>query len=1410
MKLLLHPNVLFILMLAGILSAGQLHAQRGKNGALTASAANTIVNAYTSLSLDAAAGTSTITVSNNALNNHFSSNLAAGDLIMIIQMQGATIKGTNTGGIDNTTDSTWGAVTNYNNCGNWEFAEVKSVSGSTGITLDCPLTRSYTAAGKTQVVRVPRYSNLTINSPGSITCDPWNASVGGVCAIEVENNTVINAGGSMDVSGKGFRGGQLDNTAHSPLMNLFFQASSKPEDGAEKGEGIGGYKTMYDPYGGSYMRGAPANGGGGGSIHNGGGGGGANGGDAALWNGHGMPAAGYANAWNLQYANFATQVSSGGGQGGYAWSAANLDPTVVGPGNAAWGGQSRHAIGGYGGRPLDYSTGRLFLGGGGGAGDQDNLEAGAGGNGGGLIYLINYGTVSGTGKIISNGNNGANTTGALTASNHRDAAGGGGAGGTIVLNSVGAITGISINANGGDGGDQLITAAQAEGPGGGGGGGYIAVSNGSPTSTVSGGTNGITNSSGVNPEFPPNGATMGAAGTNTATITNFTITAASATICAGQSTTLTASTSGTVPNGTTIIWYDAIAGGNMIGTGATYGTPVLAAGTYTYYVGTCPGTYRLPVVVTVSNTAALAVSPNTTICTGGNATLTATGGSNYAWSTGATTATIYVSPTATTTYVVTAASSCGPGTASVVVTVNSSLTPTISGNTTICTGGSTTLTASGGTNYSWSTGATAAAIVVSPAATTTYSVNVTSGSCSAGTSATVNVASGITAAISSTNTTVCPGSPATLTASGGNNYSWSTTETTASIVVSPSVTTTYSVLVSSGNCTDAASITVTVSNNGIIANISGPTNICAGGSATLTALGGSNYVWSTAQTTAAITVTPVSSTTYSVIVSAGTCTATASMTINVGSNITASIAGSTTICGGSSSTLSASGGSSYVWSTGASTAVISVTPAPSSVTTYTVVAASGSCKDTATITVNTLPTLFTYVSGNNIICQGDISTLTASLNFPNNNTYVWSTGATTTSITVAPTVTTTYSVTGYSGTCSSTSPVTVNVIPQASAAVSPNTTICSGQSTVLTVTGGTVYAWSNGAATSAITVSPLINSTYIVIAGIGACSDTDSVSVAVMPSPTVTVSNNATICGGDAITLNATGGNTYTWSNGTTSSSTIVAPAATTTYSVIAGNGMCSDTGKITIAVSPPPAASVTGNNICQGFSGTLTASGGGTYLWNTGETTAAIHPTAAGIYSVVVSIGTCTDTAVKSITVTANPVATVFSDMTIIQGQSANLSASGGIMYVWNNNMNGPNITVSPPSTTVYCVTVYNANSCYDTACVTVTVELCSSAGTLYLPNAFSPNNDGENDALQIYYGATECIKNFHLVLYDRWGGKVYETTDPAFKWTGDHSSNLLKISQPEGTELYAYYMNAEIADGTKISRKGNISLIR
>lgn len=1496
----MHRIANIVLTGAFLLMTFSVMAQRGKSGALTVTAANTIVNEYTNLTADAAAGATTITVANSALNTNgrFPGNLAAGDLIMIIQLQGATIDGqpytwnTNWGmnAIGNR-DSSWGAITNYNNCGNWELAEVYSVPNGTSITLDCPITKSYTAAGRVVIVRMPRYTTLTINAGGSITCTPWNGTIGGVCAIEVETNTTIN--GSINTSGNGFRGGALANSAGQFGMGEW--ASILTNDGADKGEGIAGWQADYLPFGGRYCAASAANGGGGGNDLNCGGGGGANAGNPNLWNGHGNPdlsgGAPWISAWNLHYTNFSAITSSGGGQGGYSFSDQNRNATITAPGNALWGGDNRRRYGGFGGRPLDYSTGRLFLGGGGGSGDEDNSHGSGGASGGGLIYLMNYGTVTGSGTIQSNGNTAANTGGAAAAGSIAgdDGAGGGGAGGTLIINSVGNISGVTLSANGGKGGDQVIvygafvtSTDKAYGPGGGGGGGYIGISNGAPTMTMNGGANGVTTSPALS-EFVPNGATRGGAGSS-GTVTNFVINAPNVTICAGQAATLTATLNGTVPGGTTIIWYDALVAGNVIGNGATYTTPVLVAGTYTYYVATCPGTYHQPVIVTATNTPLVSAGNDVTICTGGNATLSASGGTAYVWSpaTNLTNPNIsnpVANPASTTTYVVTVTTSCGNGNDTVVVNVTSGINASITGNTTICAGGNTTLTASGGSSYSWSNGSTATSIIVAPTTNTTYTVYASLGSCSGSATSTVTVSSGITASITGSSTTVCPGSPVTLSASGGNTYSWSTSATTSSIVVNPTSNSTYSVTAFSGSCSNTTSVSVTVVNN-ITATVFGSTTICTGGSATLAATGGSNYSWSTGGTTSSIVVTPTTNTTYSVIVSSGTCADTGTATVTVSSGITASITGNTAVCSGNAATLVASGGSSYSWSNGSSAATIIVNP--TSATSYTVTAVSGNCSSSTSVTVNVSPPMnvsmssvaiqcgtnlgsasasvsggtpaytyswfpggqttatatglaaggaysvtitdaagcsridtinvvalnapFTVVTGNTLLCTGDATTLSA----VGGNSFSWSTGATSSSITLTPSTSASYTVVSYVGNCSDTAIVNVQVSPPPVANSSGNITVCTGTSATLTASGGGTYSWSTGATSTSITVAPTSSTAYTFTATIGSCTDTASASVTVLPIPTpTTAATNTLICGGDAVTLAATGGTTYSWSTGSTAASIVVSPPASTTYSVTAGNGYCSATSTVSISVMPPPVASITGSqNICAGNAASLTATGGGTYAWSDGSTTAMINPVNAGTYSVVVTIGSCTDTAVANVVVNPLPTATALSDVTIINGQSTQLTATGGLSYAWDNGMNGSAITVSPGATTVYCVTAFDANGCQDTACVTVTVELCQ--GALYLPNAFSPNGDGDNDSLQIYYPLRLCLESLKLNIYNRWGEKVYETDDVDFRWDGFYNSSALKNTVVGGHEVYSYYMTVRLVDGQVFERKGNITLLR
>ncbi|WP_375446154.1 SdrD B-like domain-containing protein [uncultured Fibrella sp.] len=842
--------------------------------------------------------------------------------------------------------------------------------------------------------------------------------------------------------------------------------------------------------------------------------------------------------------------------------------------------------------------------------------------------------------------------------------------------------------------------------------------------------------------------TTGCSSTTTATVTqNPSVTVSVSalpgnTICQGTSVTLTASASG--GSGFTYTW-------SPVGTGTSQSVIVSPTSTtpYTVTVTNSNGCSAVATATVTVNPAVTATVANQTICNGTSATLTATAsggtGFTYAWSpvgTG-TSQTVVVSPTATTPYTVTVTNSNGcSATATATVTVNPAVTAVITaspGNT-ICNGTSATLTATGGSAYLWSTGASTAAITVSPTSTTAYSVTViNSNSCSAITATTITVNPAVTATVA--NQTICNGTSTTLTAtaSGGSGftYNWSPagTGTSQTVVVSPTTTTLYSVTVTNSNgCSTVSTATVTV-NPAVTAVIAvSPSNtICNGTSATLTASGGTAYRWSTGATTAAITVSPTSTTAYSVTVTnASNCSAVTSATVTVNPAVTATVANQT-ICNGTSATLTAnaSGGSgfTYTWSPVGTGSTQSVVVSPTATTPYTVtVTNSNGCSAIATATV-TVNAAVTATVANQTICNGISATLTATASGGTGFTYTWSPAGTgtTQSVVVAPSATTPYTVTvTNSNGCSVVATATVTVNPAVTATVA-NQTICNGTSATLTANAsggsGFTYAWSPaGTGTSqSVIVSPTSTTPYTVtVTNSNGCSTVATATVTVNPAVTavITASPGNTICNGTSATLTASGGTAYRWSTGATTAAITVSPTSTTAYSVTVTNGTgCSAVTTATITVNPAVTATVANSTICSGTSTTLTvtASGGTgfTYTWSpTGTGTSqsvVVSPTATTPYTVTVTNSNgCSAIATATVTVNSavTAVVTASPGNTICNGTSATLTASGGSAYLWSTGATTAAITVSPTSTTAYSVTVTSGTGCSAVTSATVTVN--------------------------------------------------------------------------------------------------------
>ncbi|MFH0864849.1 MAG: PKD domain-containing protein [Bacteroidota bacterium] len=337
-------------------------------------------------------------------------------------------------------------------------------------------------------------------------------------------------------------------------------------------------------------------------------------------------------------------------------------------------------------------------------------------------------------------------------------------------------------------------------------------------------------------------------------------------------------------------------------------------------------------------------------------------------------------------------------------------------------------------------------------------------------------------------------------------------------------------------------------------------------------------------------------------------------------------------------------------------------------------------------------------------CVGTSSVITAPPGF---STYSWSVGGTGQSVTISNPVNGTVvscvctSVQG----CSVTLYATINITPVSFTTNSP--TICPGATAILTASPGTYnYTWSTSQTGSSISVSPTSTTTYTVSAADpgGGCSSSLPVVVNVYPAPVANAGNDVSTCIGGTVTLTASGGVSYSWSNSATTATTSVTPTGVTTYTVtVTSADGCTDADDITVSISSAIANAGTDQIICIGQNANLTAFGGVSYLWSNSAPTQStnVSPAATSVYTVTVTDASgCTGVDDVLVTVNNLPPALAGPDQAICSGNSTNLNASGGITYFWSpaTYLNNPaifNPDANPLNTTTYSVTVTDANGC-------------------------------------------------------------------------------------------------------------------
>ena len=859
----------------------------------------------------------------------------------------------------------------------------------------------------------------------------------------------------------------------------------------------------------------------------------------------------------------------------------------------------------------------------------------------------------------------------------------------------------------------------------------------------------------------------GCVGTQTATININPLPTADAgpdaTICNGASVSLNAS------GGVAYSWSPStgLSASNINNPTVTLTNPQ----TYTVTVSDingCKSTDQITV-----NVAALPIAnagSNVSVCPGGNSTLIGSGGTTYAWSptTGLSDPTIanpVCTPASSTNYTLVVTNNGCTSLPSAPITVsvyNQPAAPLINvnGPITFCQGNSVILTSTAANNNVWSNGALTNSITVNSSGTFTVHYTDANGCISATSAAVtvlVNPLPSAPAIAASGPLTVCAGGSVSLTSSAATSYTWSTGATSQTITTSTSGN--YSVTIGDVNGCTATSLATTFTVQAVPAaatiTASGPLSFCAGGSVTLTSSAAALYAWSNGETTQSITVN--SSGSYSVITTdAFGCVAPASTVVNtvlfaVPATPTINANGPLNFCNGNNVILTSSNAVSYLWSNAYTTQNITVTATGSYF--VSIIDANGcpSAPSAAVdVVVNPLPQSPIITANGPIgFCTGSSVVLESNQATGNN----WSTGATSSTITVTASGNYSVNFTDING-CTSlnSNPVMVTVNPLAPdpvISINGAAAMCDGDTRVLTCTQAQSYLWSTGETTPSITVNTA--GIYSVTVG-NVCNATNplaSVSITVNPSPTALFQAPVTTdCLPSSISFYNTSANIAAslWSFGDGGVSSELNPTYayqfpgeyTVSLTVFDANG-CNNTKTIVDLISIFPAANLN-----------YTISPQVTTLLNSSVVFTNLTPNTASQFWEIETAGTSTQ----------NTYNYTFSDTGIYQ----------------------------------VALTVITSDGCTETVLDSLMIQ---NNYAVFFPTCFTPNGDGLNDVFKPFGGG---VKKFSMEIYNRWGNLVYRTQNISQAWDG------------EGHGQDNYIWKAYLTDKDGIEREflGSVTLIR
>jgi len=549
---------------------------------------------------------------------------------------------------------------------------------------------------------------------------------------------------------------------------------------------------------------------------------------------------------------------------------------------------------------------------------------------------------------------------------------------------------------------------------------------------------------------------------------------------------------------------------------------------------------------------------------------------------------------------------------------------------------------------------------------------------------------------------------------------------------------------------------------------------------------------------------------------------------------------------------------SYVWYLGnGQTTTTSINPVvtytlPGTYTVSLVVNDPASCniKDSSVTFITVYPKPTSNFTLNVTPCTNSITTSNSSSGTFTNNPYSWNFGDGS-PVSTATNPPHTYSVNGnytvaltvtdING-CTDVKTNTVSIF-NFTPGVANGSAICFGQTTTVSASGGTSYTWSPTAQVSNTSianpiVSPTVTTIYTVTilntTGGNNCLRTLTTSVVVNPKPTANFNYSVNPCGGGVTFTDLSAANiaAWQWTLSPTATSTVQNPynfypaGGSNTITLIATNADgCKDTSVQVINVPVPPPVGVNGaSTICKGLSAQLSATGGVSYAWTPTlsldlpyTSNPSATPTISTQYSVVITTSIivggspCQFLLTTSVNVTqlsSTPISAVANPIIVTTGSTTTLTYLGdpGAIVTWlppgsTTPGFGYTVTAQPDRPTTYTA-VATSGACKEI--VTVSVEAYSAGcidGDVFVPNTFTPNGDGKNDIL---YVRGIKVDDVYFAVYNRWGEKVFETSDKTKGWDGIYKS------RPADVGVFGWYLKVKCINGEENFQKGNVTLIR